>query len=629
MKLHEEDEAPPEEDFSLRIVMEACVPLLLVCVVFFVVIIAYLAATLPESVRFPLLTQKFIYLAILISLYRALRQGRVPVRWANSLVTLILGLCLSSVMLTQAFGIPSAFNEKVMTLFLGSALLDVFPAWAIFHWACLWAAWIWMAAPVYSEPEFLSHLVHLVGFQLLALGAFLLRQRSARAQLEMLQNVTRQGRLLAGALQSSENLRNVLDQNVEKRTVQLQLAYEELRLSLTEREKISAERERLQEQLLQSQKMESLGRLAGGIAHDFNNLLTVVLGNLEFALGRRPLEQDLEENLTEAQTAAQRAADVTGQLLAFSRKQVMKVDQVNLHDLLEDSLKLMKRLLGEDICLDVDYGPHHLIVAADPTQIRQVVMNLVLNARDAMPSGGNLVVSLHRVEDWAVLRVRDTGCGIEPALHGKIFEPFFTTKPKGEGSGLGLSTILGIVSQHKGRVEFKSTPSRGSTFEVFLPTDGLAAGTVPFAKAPSKPLTGPLPRRGTILLVEDDEQVRKFASQVLKGSGYAVVQAENGDAALELVKRDLPQFDLLVTDVIMPGMDGAQLALSLREMTPELPVLFMSGYTDDKLVQVGIERGEGNFLSKPFTVAGLLSAVREALPEPKSLVSACNPVNGS
>ncbi|NLH47327.1 MAG: PAS domain S-box protein [Myxococcales bacterium] len=391
-------------------------------------------------------------------------------------------------------------------------------------------------------------------------------------------------------------------------------------------QRIRAERRSLalEAQLFQAQKMEAIGRLAGGVAHDFNNLLTGIAGNVSLAEMIIPREHQAAENLVEIGRAVERAAALTKQLLAFSRKQIIEPKVVDLNQVVENLRKMLGRLIGEDIELQLKLDPSIGLVLVDPTQIEQIIINLAVNARDAMPDGGRLTIATGEfaptakdrekrpqlvAAGYVMLSVADNGCGIEPELLGKIFEPFFTTKAKGKGTGLGLATVYGIVAQHNGDIEVESTPHQGSVFRILLPR--LAAG-------PEVEATGGgdevLPTgRETILLVEDEDMVRETTEKQLSRLGYRVLSAANGDDALRILLTVKNEVDLMLTDVIMPGMNGRELADRAQEYQPTLRVLFTSGYTDDHIVSQGVLEPNLHFLAKPYSVFGLAQKVRQVL----------------
>ena len=387
------------------------------------------------------------------------------------------------------------------------------------------------------------------------------------------------------------------------------------------------ERKRLEAQLQQSQKMEAVGRLAGGIAHDFNNMLTAVKGYTEFLLEDLDQTDQRRTDVQEIAKAADRAASLTRQLLAFSRKQVLQPRPLDLNDVIEGMEKMLCRLIGEDVHVVTRLESDLHLVEADPSQVEQVIMNLAVNARDAMPTGGTLTIEtrnvvIDRVEaDWAIqpgpyalLVMTDTGHGMDASTQAQIFEPFFTTKPVGEGTGLGLSTVYGIVKQSEGHVSVYSEPGRGSTFKVYLPH---------VAESGQSPMLGPemsrFPRGSeTIVLVDDDEGVRAVARRILQRAGYTVLSAPDGVEAMRLISESGGRIDLLVTDVVMPGLGGRDLVAHVRDTYPDLRVLFVSGYTEEGVRRHGVLDVESAFLEKPFTAERLAQKVREVLDTPRA-----------
>jgi PAS domain S-box-containing protein len=382
------------------------------------------------------------------------------------------------------------------------------------------------------------------------------------------------------------------------------------------------ERLSLDEQVRQAQKLESVGRLAGGVAHDFNNLLTVVLGCAEALRSdaARGAPASLED-VDEIRAAGERARDLTRQLLAVARRQVVAPVALDLNGVLRGSEKLLRRVLGEDVELAVDLQPELWWIRADPGQIEQVVLNLAVNARDAMPRGGTLALSTRNGRrdrggdggadggaEGVWLSVRDSGAGMGPEVRAHLFEPFFTTKPDGKGTGLGLATVYGIVSQADGRVRVESEPGRGTTFELWFPR----TLDPPAAVAPAPP---PRAVAGTerVLVVEDDARVRDVTVRALRANGYQVVVAGGGREALALDADALDRLELVVTDVVMPGLDGRTMADELRRRRPGLRVLYVSGYTEDAVIARGVLSSGVEFLAKPFTPAQLVARVRAVL----------------
>jgi len=384
------------------------------------------------------------------------------------------------------------------------------------------------------------------------------------------------------------------------------------------------ERVRLEELLRQSQKMEAVGQLAGGVAHDFNNLLTVINGYSDMVLGTLEPDDPNHGLLADIREAGERAAALTRQLLAFSRKQVLLPHQVALGGVVLGLEKMLHRLLGEDVTLRTDLPAGLPDVQVDPGQLEQVVVNLCVNARDAMPQGGviTLSTSLAEVADeggapregrrpgrYVVLSVADTGLGMPPEVRSRIFEPFFTTKELGKGTGLGLSTVLGIVEQSGGFLEVDSAPGRGSEFRIHLPALAPGAESGASACEPNREPGG----GETILLVEDEPAVRDVALRILRQLGYEVHAAADPRTALEWLGAAEIRVDLLLTDVVMPGMGGPELAARCRGLRQELQVLFMSGYTDDSIGRYGLDQDTTAFLQKPFSGQELAQAVRRVL----------------
>jgi signal transduction histidine kinase/CheY-like chemotaxis protein len=408
-----------------------------------------------------------------------------------------------------------------------------------------------------------------------------------------------------------------LEQRVAARTADLKQAADSLREEMRRRQD-------LEKQLIQSQKMEAVGRLAGGVAHDFNNLLTVILGYNEMLREQVRNDSAATDYVAEIGQASERAAALTNQLLAFSRRQVSVPRVVNLNQLVGGIEKMLRRIIGEDIKLDIRVDPDLPPVTVDPSHIDQVVMNLVVNSRDAMPDGGTLLIETARVElseqyaethleilpgSYAMLTVSDTGVGMDAATRARLFEPFFTTKGQGKGTGLGLSIVYGIVKQNGGEILVYSEPGQGSAFKIYLPA---VSGATPLqALAPVE--AAPEPASGTILLVEDEDQVRSLTRTMLTRQGYQVLDCASGAAALDLLRKHPEKIDLLLSDIVMPGMGGLELAREVQTIRPAMKVLFMSGYTDATVTNQGLLTPDTPFIQKPFTASALQTKVREAL----------------
>jgi nitrogen-specific signal transduction histidine kinase/ActR/RegA family two-component response regulator len=399
-------------------------------------------------------------------------------------------------------------------------------------------------------------------------------------------------------------------------------------IDISSRIEAREENKKLEAQLRQAQKMEAIGTLAGGIAHDFNNLLQVINGYTDLVLSDLSPDQPGYNSLSEVARAGNRATELVGQLLAFSRRQVLKPENLDMNEIVANLLKMLKRILGEHILLDFAPAQNLGRIYADPNMIAQILMNLCINARDAMSEGGSLMVETENVvvngkycntHPWAspgryiLVSVTDTGCGMDAETIGRIFEPFFTTKALGHGTGLGLAMVYGIVKQHNGMIHAYSEPGKGTSFKVYLPTSERMAGEVG-SKIESRVEGG----HETILLAEDEEMVRNLAAAILEKAGYTVLQAANGEEAMVRFRKAAPEIDLLLLDVVMPGLGGRALYEQARALKPEIAVLFASGYSDNA-VRANFALGKGlPLLSKPFSREELLAAVREVLDATKN-----------
>lgn len=398
---------------------------------------------------------------------------------------------------------------------------------------------------------------------------------------------------------------------------------------ITERKQAEEKMAALQVQLGQSQKMEAIGRLAGGIAHDFNNILAVIQGYSDLCLSGIPKENPLREDIQEITNAVKRAANLISQLLAFSRRQTMEMEVINLNPLLQNLEKMLRRVIGEDVELVTTLPDDLGRVKADPGQIEQILLNLTVNARDAMPSGGKLTIETANVTlkennrqnhmvltpgHYVMISITDTGLGMTQEVKERIFEPFFTTKEIGKGTGLGLSMVYGIVKQSGGHIGVDSEPGKGATFRIYLPRVD-----EPVVEVDEKEIGGPPLGNETILVVEDEEEVRKLVARSLKKQGYKVLEASQGKEVFSLCEEQGGPIHLMVTDVVMPEMTGVELAKHIKQVYPEIKVLYMSGYTSDRVavdcenVEKGIE-----FIQKPFTVYKLARKIREVLDKQSS-----------
>ncbi|MDG2278022.1 MAG: ATP-binding protein [Pseudomonadales bacterium] len=432
------------------------------------------------------------------------------------------------------------------------------------------------------------------------------------------------------ALRDADDARRALDLRVAERTLDFQTAHDRLSFELRERNRIEDERKLLESELQHAQRLESVGQLAGGVAHDFNNLLTVIAGNVALVLDEpSSITATQLEFLSEVQAATERAASVTGQLLAYSRKQALVLETIEAHSVVEGMRGMIERAAGEQTTVEIESPGSIGTVRAGQGQIEQVLMNLALNAYDAMPNGGTLRIEMIAVETLpsfitqspasqkphVVLRVSDTGEGMDEAKRCRVLEPFFSTKEPGKGTGLGLAVVDSIVTQHHGFLNVQSALGQGSCFSVYLPIVEAVPSTTQDLGATAVTSSG---RGQTVLLIEDDAAVRRVTSGLLKNKGYNVLVADGGPQALDIAQNHSGSFDLFLTDVVMPELQGPELVSSLLELYPDAAVLFVSGYTDPERFADLALNDRRSFLQKPFSSETLEYALRTLLKPPSS-----------
>lgn len=417
----------------------------------------------------------------------------------------------------------------------------------------------------------------------------------------------------AEALQAA---RDNLENRVRQRTTELESTGEALKAEMTERK-------RAEERLHQSQKMEAIGRLAGGVAHDFNNLLTIISGYAELALSRLAPDHPICADLKQIMSATGRATTLTNHLLAFSRRQPAQPKVLDLNQFISETEKILRRVIPEQIEIRCILNPEPVHVSFDQGQLEQVLMNLILNARDAMPNGGRITVETSRAQsnddafapenglsasDYVVFSVSDTGIGMSKEVYAHLFEPFFTTKPRGKGTGLGLSMVYGIVKRHGGEISIRSQPNQGTTVRIYLKRTAAED-----KREPEESVIASDRGSETVLLVEDEPSLRDMTRHILEQQGYKVLDAGNGQEAMRVFEQNRDSVDVLLTDIVMPQMNGKELADRLQEQRPDLKIIFMSGYTNEFLTQHGIPAQADNLVQKPFTSQTLNTMLRKKL----------------
>ena len=597
-----EDTAPP----TPHVALDTLRPMAAVASATMVGFVFYNLVDFPPGIRGIMVAHDLVSAGACGLVWWMIRAGRIREERAHAVASFMILLVASNILLAMWLVHEAylAFYICVVLVGAGAGMTSV--RWGAVNVAMLWAATVPVLVSVADAAVVARYLAMMAATSTVMLALIVIRVRNVRA-LERLTALDReQRRALKDAVAD-------LDAKVLLRTAELQRANASLRTQMEERERAEGEARQLGEQLLHAQRLESLGRLAGGIAHDFNNLLTVIEGNLRLAIDDLPIGQD-REPLEDAIGAAERAGQLTKQLLAIGRKQVIERSVFDVGKQVEDIARILQRVLGETIDLHVVAEERDLWVDADPNQIEQVLMNLTVNARDAMPERGACHVEVGRVEvagaRFVRIRFRDTGVGMDTETRKRLFEPFFTTKAPGKGTGLGLSTAYGIVEQHGGMIKVDSILGVGTTFDVLLPAVGgptrVEAG-VPVHEAQAGGTE-------TVLLVEDEDAVRRVAERFLRRHGYEVLVASGGAEALEVAARSVRRLDLLFTDVMMPGMNGRELAERLRALQPDLKVLFVSGYSGDYLeTQTGELPERTHFLYKPYEPSRAAGMIRDIL----------------
>ncbi|MFH2008597.1 MAG: ATP-binding protein [bacterium] len=611
------------------ITLDALRPLSLGIALLFGVFIVFNLIDLPRPAVWPVVVHDagLVILATILHLYA--RRDRIPETWAHPLSMVMALFVLSNVLLTFWLLKQPFYTNYVAIIVIAAGSLILSTRWLLATTLPTLGAWGAIAATATTPKEFAHYGFTLVAAAMVCVAIHQARRRSYRRLAQLRFRDEERKLALQHALDAAEAARAELDSRVKARTADLERAYDELQSEFQERRHVEEKRIELEQHLQHSQKMDSVGRLAGGVAHDFNNLLTVISGNLQRAQLRTGTDEQLAEILDEASQATDRAAAVTRQLLAFSRKQIMRPQVTHWRFVLDGIHKMLERIAGERVELKIAAGETTSNIRADVGQLEQVIVNLAINACDAMRSRGSLTITMSDVRltaaecadhphrhpgVYARLIVADDGEGMDEQTCASIFEPFFTTKDVGKGTGLGLAVVDGIISQHGGFIELTSEPGQGSAFSIYLPTTDHPASAVP------KTITGKfkiLTGTETILLVEDEPAVRKLAVDVLKSLGYSVLAAEGGQDALELARRHDGEIHLLITDVLMRGMDGRQLTDALAESHPAITVLYTSGHSGDRIAHHGILDEGVNFLPKPYSVEGLSRRVRELLDQQK------------
>ncbi len=603
--------------------LDALKPFSSAVVLVFLVFIPFNLLDLPSRAVVPVVVHDICLVSLAGVLRLLLARARIPAHRAAPVGALLGGLVISNILLTfHLTGKPFyTLYVGIVLIAMGTFLLS--RLWIGLAFAAATVAWAPIAMAATDSTHFTHYAFTLFASIVVAVAIHLQSVRVHRRVVRLRQRESMRQTELELALEAAEQARRDLDRRVEERTAALSEANRELRGEMEERRRMEQERAELEGRLQHAQKMESIGRLAGGVAHDFNNVLTIIDGQVQLARRLVRSQPELAGLLDEASSAVNRAAEMTRQLLAFSRRQIMRPRVFNPNQAIEGIRKMIQRAAGETIKVDMDLSGSVHNIHADPGQMEQVVMNLVINACDAMADGGTLRIRLNDVEvdeehlrgrevepgEFVLLTVSDSGIGMDEETRDSIFEPFFTTKEVGKGTGLGLSMVDGIVSQHGGYVEVESAPGQGSTFHVYLPRSTAS----PRRRRHQTDLGDVRPGDETILVVEDADAVRQLAVQVLRSHGYRVLEAADGEEALQVADQHDGPIHLLITDVIMPELDGGTLAKRLAARREGLKVLFASGYSDDRIAKHGVLEPGVHFLPKPYKIDALARTVRNIL----------------
>ncbi len=573
----------------------------------FIVFLVYNAVAFPPGARGPVCIHDIGMIALGFGIHAVSRRRAMSLPAVHWCAAILSFGALSNILLAAALGSSPMFTHYVGVLIIASAGSVMVARWAIGIALIEIAAWAVIAQRLLSSTELRFHAFVIVSAVAVATIVQVGRSR-ARARIQELRaGDARREQALQQALAEADEARRGLDRKVEDRTAALRGELEE--------------RTRLEEQLRHAQKLEAVGRLAGGIAHDFNNLLTVIRMSL-VTVGGAALSDELRDALRDADDATDRAAGLTHDLLAFARKQTLQRAQVAVADILGGVERMVRRVAEASIRLETRAAPEAGEVVADRHQIEQVLLNLAINACDAMGNRGTLTITADAVElagaeaarhrvrpgQWVRIAVTDTGMGMDEATRRSVFEPFFTTKEVGRGTGLGLAVAHGIVTQHGGQIEVESELGVGSTFTVLLPR--VRGTTQRNAVVAARPVAARAGER--VLVVEDEAAVRRAVQRNLERLDYRVIAAQDGEDALRTAEA-LDGIDLLLTDVVMPGIDGPALACRLREKWPGLPVLFVTGYSADRLERTGAVGPSDRVLEKPYQLAELTRTIRQML----------------